>query len=261
MANPEHVNLLNKGVKAWNAWRAGNLKVWPDLRGADLIEVDLSGANLSRANLSGVGLSEADLSGADLSEADLSEADLSEANLSGANLHRANLLRASLNGANLSKAILMESRPQRSRPQRSQPQRSQSQRSHTFVFPILPKQISLMPYSGGTLLSAEDLSSAIGLESAQHYGPSTIGIDHIFLLQRVKFPEIFLRGAGVPDEFIDYAKSLTGKGIEFYSVFISYSSKDGALAERLHADLQTAGVRCWFAPEDLKIGGQVPLPN
>src|ERR1035437_68233 len=25
-------------------------------------------------------------------------------------------------------------------------------------------------------------------------------------------------------------------------------------AERLHADLQAKGVRCWFAPEDLKIG-------
>ena len=42
--------------------------------------------------------------------------------------------------------------------------------------------------------------------------------------------------------------------IEFYSCFISYSSKDQEFAERLHADLQAKGVRCWFAPEDLKIG-------
>jgi hypothetical protein len=34
----------------------------------------------------------------------------------------------------------------------------------------------------------------------------------------------------------------------------SYSSKDQELAERLHNDLQAKGVRCWFAPEDLKIG-------
>lgn len=40
----------------------------------------------------------------------------------------------------------------------------------------------------------------------------------------------------------------------FYSCFISYSSKDQLFAERLHADLQKKGVRCWFAPEDLKIG-------
>jgi hypothetical protein len=35
---------------------------------------------------------------------------------------------------------------------------------------------------------------------------------------------------------------------------ISYSSSDQEFAERLHADLQNNGVRCWFAPEDLKIG-------
>ena len=45
-----------------------------------------------------------------------------------------------------------------------------------------------------------------------------------------------------------------GQAIEFYSCFISYSSKDDEFAKRLHADLQQEGVRCWFAPEDLKIG-------
>jgi hypothetical protein len=58
----------------------------------------------------------------------------------------------------------------------------------------------------------------------------------------------------VPNEFIEYARSLIGKVIEFYSCFISYSSKNQECAERLHADLQDKGVRCWFAPEDLKIG-------
>lgn len=48
--------------------------------------------------------------------------------------------------------------------------------------------------------------------------------------------------------------SLPGKAIEFYSCFISYSSKDEEFAKRLYADLQNEGVRCWFAPEGLKIG-------
>ncbi|MEW6738036.1 MAG: protein kinase, partial [Acidobacteriota bacterium] len=39
-----------------------------------------------------------------------------------------------------------------------------------------------------------------------------------------------------------------------YSCFISYSSKDQEFAEKLYADLQSKGVRCWFAPKDLKIG-------
>src|SRR6266700_1127588 len=44
--------------------------------------------------------------------------------------------------------------------------------------------------------------------------------------------------------------------IHYYSLFISYSSNDEILAHRLHADLQAHGVRCWFAPEDLKIGNK-----
>ena len=48
--------------------------------------------------------------------------------------------------------------------------------------------------------------------------------------------------------------SLTGKALEFYSCFISYSTKDQEFSDRLHADLQNKGVRCWFAPHDLKIG-------
>jgi DNA-directed RNA polymerase delta subunit len=44
---------------------------------------------------------------------------------------------------------------------------------------------------------------------------------------------------------------------ETYSCFISYSSRNQAFAERLHADLENRGVECWFAPEDLKIGQQI----
>lgn len=42
--------------------------------------------------------------------------------------------------------------------------------------------------------------------------------------------------------------------IEYYSAFISYSSKDEDFARHLYNDLQVNNVRCWFAPEDLKIG-------
>jgi hypothetical protein len=63
-----------------------------------------------------------------------------------------------------------------------------------------------------------------------------------------------LRGCGVPDEFIAQITPLFVQPIQFYSCFISYSSKDQECAERLHTDLQSRGVRCWFAPEDLKIG-------
>lgn len=41
------------------------------------------------------------------------------------------------------------------------------------------------------------------------------------------------------------------------SCFISYSSKDEALARRLHADLKAQGVDCWFAPHNMKIGAHI----
>jgi hypothetical protein len=40
------------------------------------------------------------------------------------------------------------------------------------------------------------------------------------------------------------------------SCFISYSSKDTKLAERLYGDLKTNGVLCWFAPQDLAWGSK-----
>lgn len=45
--------------------------------------------------------------------------------------------------------------------------------------------------------------------------------------------------------------------IQYYSCFISYSSKDEEFALQLYKDLQSHGVRCWFAPEDMKIGARM----
>lgn len=44
---------------------------------------------------------------------------------------------------------------------------------------------------------------------------------------------------------------------EYESCFISYSSKEEALAAQLNGDLRNKGVRCWFAPTDLKIGAEI----
>jgi hypothetical protein len=42
--------------------------------------------------------------------------------------------------------------------------------------------------------------------------------------------------------------------IEQTKVFISYATADEAFAARLHADLQAAGIPCWFAPHDIRGG-------
>ena len=67
-------------------------------------------------------------------------------------------------------------------------------------------------------------------------------------------PRNIPRGAGLPDEFIAYIGSLVGHPIEFYSCFISYAGKDQEFATRLYDGLQGQGVRCWFAPHDVKAG-------
>jgi hypothetical protein len=53
------------------------------------------------------------------------------------------------------------------------------------------------------------------------------------------------------------ASTIGSQPVLYHSCFISYSSRDEMLARRLHADLQTNGVRCWFAPEDMKIGDKI----
>jgi hypothetical protein len=92
-------------------------------------------------------------------------------------------------------------------------------------------------------------------ETCTHKWPSTI--DHRTLQKSGPLPLSFLRGVGLPDNLIDYLPSLLNQAIQHYSCFISYSTKDQHFADRLYADLQNKGVRCWFAPHDLRIGDKI----
>ena len=216
MANPEHLKILKQGVIAWNNWKADNRRVTPHLSQADLAKIDLK---INIGNLEGL-IRGAYFRGAELKGADLTGADLSWVDLIGANLSGANLRGANLLNSDLSGSNL--------------------------------EGIKI----GGTVFGNVDLSTAVGLETVHHEGPSTVGIDTIYR-SGGKIPEAFLRGCGVPENFIQYMSSLTGKAFEYYSCFISYSSKDQDFAERLHSDLLIKGVRCWFAPEDMKIGDKI----
>ena len=231
--------MIYQGVEQWNKWRDEHPEVRPDLDGADLGGATLNGAHLRDANLIRVVLNMADLAGADLAGADLSGADLSYANLR-ANLRNANLCDANLcfadlcgdfSGADLSGAEL----------------RAADLSGANLNCVKLRRAIV-----GATNFADIDLSTAEDLETIQHRYPSTIGIDTIYK-SHGKIPEAFLKGCGVPDEFIAYIKSIAG-AIQFYSCFISYSTKDQEFADRLYADLQAKGVRCWFAPEEMKAG-------
>jgi uncharacterized protein YjbI with pentapeptide repeats len=293
----QHLEIIRKGVMAWNLWRKDNPLVNPqlataDLSGMSLGKINLRGANLSwallsnadlrealladatlySANLHGANLSYANLTNAnlqdsnltkvdlskaklgranlrntklrhssllqaaldaaDLREADLYEADMREANLSQASLQSTNLSNASLQGANLSGAILIDA-------------------------DLSGTKVDRADLTGATCGSTKftnlNLVSVKGLESLVHLASSSIGVDTLFLSSGM-LPEAFLRGVGIPDTLIAYIPSITGQVIQFYSCFISYSSKDQVFAQRLYSDLQSRGVRCWFAPEDLRPG-------
>jgi hypothetical protein len=258
VADSKQLKILRKGKKAWNASRPVRDKALPpgflgaDLSGADLRAVDLSGADLSGADLSRANLSEAELSGADLSGADLSGANLREANLGRASLDEADLTGADLTGANFSGANL-------SGANLSGANLAAANLGGVFLtFAMFHETtVSGADFSDAKIWASAfadvDLSVAKGLEVVIHGGPSTIGIDTIYR-SGGNIPEVFLRGCGVPEDFITYAKSLVGKAIEYYSCFISYSTLDQEFAERLHADLQAKNVRCWYAPHDIQGG-------
>jgi uncharacterized protein YjbI with pentapeptide repeats len=102
MANADHLKLLRQGINAWNAWRAEEPFIVPDLRWADLTEAKLITANLSNADLGGANLSKATLLGADLRAANLTEANLSGSDLRDAKLRKASVHKTDVTGADLS---------------------------------------------------------------------------------------------------------------------------------------------------------------
>jgi hypothetical protein len=96
LANPQHIDILRRGVAAWNSWRRRSPAIKPDLNSANLTAAKLKGINLSSANLKGAVLWEANLSRSELANADLSNADLNGTNFSHAHLDHTNLDAATL---------------------------------------------------------------------------------------------------------------------------------------------------------------------
>jgi uncharacterized protein YjbI with pentapeptide repeats len=248
MADEEHLKVLRQGVDAWNAWRRQARRM-PDLSGASL-----PGACLAFADLEDVDLEHADLTGADLRGANLIHAWLTEAALEGADVGHSNLAGGRLRGANLADAKLTA---------------TVLRFANLAHADLTDADLTGAFFHGADLTGADltdaliqetvfadlDLSRTKGLETCVHWAPSII--DHRTLQRSGQLPLSFLRGCGLPDNLIEYLPSLLNQAIQFYSCFISYSSKDDEFAQRLHADLQGKGIRCWFAPEDMKIGDRV----
>lgn len=294
MANPEHLKILMQGVEVWNKWREDHPEEFLDLRGAklgaskffptkfvgtdfigedilrtdlsgallsgaDLCDADLSGANLrgayfNKANLSdanlrgaslrGAHLCDADIRGADLKGADLDEADLTDSDLNSADLSNATLKGADLTGVNFTLVDLSEAHL------------GDADLSGVCIRTSILRKTNLSGcLMSGNVIADVDLSECLGLDLVRHWAPAHIGIDTLYR-SKGKIPEVFLRGCGVPDKLIEYLPSLINaqEAIQFYSCFISYSTKDEEFARRLHERMQREHLRVWFAPEDMKGG-------
>ena len=290
MVDQEPIAILRQGVGKWNRWRKLCPRSLADLSGANLSGTYLIGANLSGAYLIGANLSSTNLSGVNFIGTDLSFADLSYTKLIGTDLGGANLSRATLTGANLSRAILTGANISHADLTDATLTDADLSRAN-FSFATLTGAILTGAILTGAILTGAnldganldganldganldganlsqtilwntvfgnvDLRLAKGLETVEYQGPSTIGTNTLELSQG-DIPEVFLRGIGLSDTFIEYARSLVQKPIQYYTCFISYSSKDEAFAKRLYSDLQSEGVRCWFAPEDMDIGDKI----
>jgi uncharacterized protein YjbI with pentapeptide repeats len=300
MANEEHLGIFKQGVEAWNRWREMYPSIHPDLsrlnfwsleisdpylmetlwnvwlpesqayelKDVNFASTNLRGACLSSADLRGARFHSADLSFADLrhatadraqfrdarlkvaklaglcgSHADLSGADLENSDLSGADLSHANLTRANLKGVNFTGANLEGANLTQ----------------------------SLLQWS---LLVDLDLSQVNGLDTVQHYGRSSIGMDTIGR-SNGRIPEVFLKGCGLSALEIEYARlAAPGLGAEGIiavtermrksclgrspgSCFISFDPHDEEFAWQLRADLQSHDIRCWFVPEHRRFGNPI----
>jgi uncharacterized protein YjbI with pentapeptide repeats len=274
MDRDEAIRLLKggpEGIREWNGRRRAGEEI-PNLRGANLSEANLRGAILHRANLRGANLGEADLGeailhranlgganlgeaelrGANLREADLRAADLRDALLWGANLIEANLDGANLRGANLHRANLSKANLDRA---------------------VLSGADVSRAICVSTSFGNVDLSEANGLDFVEHEGPSTIGIDTLFL-SKGKIREAFLRGCGLtPWEILSanlYRPELTPAGLSdlqyqifdawtkgrsmINGCFVSYSHSNAKFVDKLRDRLYAEGVNVWLDRHDMVAG-------
>jgi uncharacterized protein YjbI with pentapeptide repeats len=249
-ANLSEANLTKANLKG--AQLSGAFGRDVNLREANLLAANLRDANFSNASLKDANLMVADLEGADLSGANLSNTNLTKSDLSGIDLRRADLSGAKLAMTNLTRSILMEAK---------------------FIGTDLTGANVTQAVMCSTAFAKSDLVRATGLGSIDHRGPSYISIDTL-VLSAGKLPEVFLRGCGLSDIDIEYAKLShpecnaeeihrillkiqtlrAEQAPQISPLFISYSAANSPFVERMINALTQKGIRYWHAMHGRKTG-------
>lgn len=279
MANPQHLEIVKAGAKAIRAWRQETPNVALNLFAADLAKIDLRGVNLTEADLTNADLGWADLTGALLSQAKLNNARLSgarlnQARLIGASLHqadmrhanltKANLRYADLRGANLNDANLTGIKLRGANLQGAD--LSESNLTWAKLIDANLNETDLRDAQcGWTVFADVDLSTARGLDTVLHRGPSSVGVDSLTKSNGRIAPE-FLRGCGLfpwqiaqsrlgdpalsADEIRELQDEVTQQRIGAASfrggVFIAHSVNDAEFVDKLYQRLRDAGISVWL---------------
>lgn len=268
MASSKVLEAVKAGKQALAKFRAANPNVLLDLTEADLKGADLRGMNLRRALLVGAKLARADLSGANLNEADLTRASLKLANLSRADLRKANLFKALLgesNGteADFTRANLSSCELSKAMLRRAVFLEADLNAAQLNDATVLGADFGLARFAGThasrltcgwTRWSNCDLSQVIGLETATHHGPSSIGLD-TWLKSRGQIAAEFLSGCGLPDDFV---AALQAGPRETTPCFIRFSHDDLSFAGRLSEELRSVGLVCWL--DEMPEAGRTESP-
>jgi uncharacterized protein YjbI with pentapeptide repeats len=271
---PDLADVDFSGMKLHNAnlsdtdLRRSNLKN-TDFRGANLVRADLRAANINKAGFNLAKLREANFSEAYIRESDLSEADLKRAYFIRADLVRVDLWETDLTradfrwayliGTDLKQANLDQADLRWAHLSESNLGEANLSNANLIKASIIKTSLHHTNFQGVSLAWTHfgdvDLSLTNELYTAQHFGPSSIGVDTI-MRSDGKIPESFLRESGVSDNIIQHMALLTEKGLSHQNCFISFAAKDFEFAEKLYTDLRNQGVRCWFASDDMKIGDE-----
>jgi uncharacterized protein YjbI with pentapeptide repeats len=212
------------------------------LRGAQIVPSNLTGAILTGANLNGATLVAALLNDADLSDATMLRANLESAEMRGAVLRRTDLEGVNLNSAVADGAVFVDANL------------ASADFTHT--------RLEGADFSSARIrytVIATDMTVANGLESVKFDASSPSYIGHSFLLKETRraWPEQLLRACGLSDREIEFARAVRTTPLQFFSSFISYSSKDSAFALRLHAALEAKGIPCWLDRYEILPGDNV----
>lgn len=107
---------------------------------------------------------------------------------------------------------------------------------------------------GDTIFFDTDLSGATNLDTCRHQRASML--DHRTVWLSGELPISFLQGCGLPDNVLNLLRQ-NAPDIKYYSCFISFASQNMQFSEKLYRDLQSHGVRCWFAPADMPLAAKL----